>query len=114
MVIWTGAAVHGTVLAFFLVMSLIGIDPDDSTAKFFMTLAPFIFVFGIILNLIAFRLAEIWNKPENRGAGYAVNRVFTFLLCDFSVPPTLFFIAMPFLSLISLGFGIEEWIRVGL
>ena len=106
--VWTGAGLHGLMLAFFLVMSLIGIDPDKSGVKFFLVLAPFLFLFGIILTNISNRLHVIW-QTEEKGWGYKLNRVFSFLLCDFSAPPTVFFIPLPFLSIVSLIISLVIW-----
>ena len=108
--VWSGAGLHGLILAAFLTMSVIGIDPDASSARFFLVLAPILLVLGIVLGNLSYRLQIKWSNEEARkGVGYKVNRLCAILKCDFSDPPTVFFIPMPLLSVVSLIISLVIW-----
>jgi hypothetical protein len=109
--IWSGAGLHGTLLVCYLVYALFGIDPDKSGAKFFLVVAPFLLIFGLVLNNIAYNLNILWtNENHKKGNGYRLNKICSFLKCDFSVPPAVFFIPMPLLSIVSLIVSFVIWI----
>jgi hypothetical protein len=111
--IWSGAGLHGTMLACYLVYALFGIDPDESGAKFFLVLAPILFIFGILLNNLAYNLHILWtDENHEKGNGYKFNKFCSALKCDFSVPPAIFFIPMPFLPIVSLIISFVIWIGV--
>lgn len=111
--IWSGAGLHGTLLVCYLVYALFGIDPDESGAKFFLMLAPFLLVFGIMLNNLSYNLHILWaDKNHKKGNGYKFNKICAFLKCDFSEPPTIFFIPMPLLSIVSLIVSFIIWIEL--
>jgi hypothetical protein len=115
MFIWTGAGLHATLLSWLIVSEIFGIDPDKSSARFFFAMSPVIFILGILLNNFAYRLHLKWQSEESKnGTGYVINRICTFLKCNFAEPPSVFFIPMPFLWVLTILIGIEEWIRVGL
>lgn len=114
MFIWTGAGLHATLLSWFIVWKVFGINPDQSSARFFFAMTPVILILGILLNNLAYSLFLKWESVENRKGGYIANRVCTFLKCNFAEQPSVFFIPMPYLWILTLLIGIEEWIRVGL
>ena len=108
--IWSG----GGLLAFFLSVGIVGvifgIDPDESSIKFFLVLAPVLFVFGIIFDNISYNLHTKWTKQINRkGFLYNLNKVFAFLKCDLSHRPTVFFIPLHLLSIVSIIISLIIW-----
>jgi hypothetical protein len=107
--IWTGAGAHGTALTAFLVAFLAGIDPDQSTTAFFLILAPCLLIVGIALWALSGHLQRRWSVEADRGWGYRLNGVCSFLKCDFGAIPTVFFIPMPFLSLVAVLIALVVW-----
>ncbi|MEE9364764.1 MAG: hypothetical protein V3U92_19360 [Cellulophaga sp.] len=115
MFIWTGAGLHATFLTGFIVWKVFGIDPDQSSARFFFAMTPVILILGILLNNFAYNLYLKWKSEENqKGTGYIVNKICSFLKCNFAEPPSVFFIPLTYVWILTLLIGIEEWIRVGL
>jgi hypothetical protein len=109
--IWSGAGLHGTILLFFL-LTWLGLDPDGQTTAFFLALAPLLLIGGGILMVLSGYLDARWEDEENRGWGFKLNRVAAALKCDFCATPTLFFIPMPLLSIVSLLISLVTWIGV--
>jgi hypothetical protein len=108
--IWSGAGLHGTLLAALVVAWITGFDPDESGVKYFLALAPVLFILGSMLLAASFRLQQAWADDEAaRGWGFKINRLCAILKCDFSVPPTVFFIPMPLLSVVSVIIAIVIW-----
>jgi hypothetical protein len=110
MIVWSGAGMHGFVLACYVVWSIIGMDPDQSRSKFFLVLAPTLVFTGFIINIVTNHLTMLWTKEHHQtGIGYKLNRIFTFLKCDLSAPATEFYIPLPYLSLVSLLLSLLCW-----
>lgn len=108
--IWSGAGLHATLLACFAVTWVTGIDPDRSAALYFLVLSPLLLILGVVLAVLSHQLHERWHgRSEAKGLGYKINALCGLLKCDFSHPPTVFFIPMPALSIISLIASLVAW-----
>jgi hypothetical protein len=109
--VWTGAGLYGTLLACWVV-TLTGIDPDRSPVAFFLVLSPVLLILGGALFGLSGHLRAKWSTVTNPGPGYQFNVLCGHLKCDFSDMPTVFFIPMPLLSVVSLIIALVIWAGV--
>ncbi len=109
--IWSGAGAYGTFLAFAVVM-FFGIDPDRSPVAFFVALSPVLLAVGLVLLGLSEHLHAKWSTAGSQGWGYKLNALCGQFKCDFSHMPTVFFIPMPLLSIVSLVIALVVWAGV--
>nr|WP_303316864.1 hypothetical protein [Flavivirga sp. MEBiC07777] len=89
--------------------SLDGALEDLFTPRFFLILAPFLFIVGRLFESLAYKLHFTWEDEKNRGIGYRVNQLFSLLKCDFSDRPTLIFMPMHISAIFSLLISFIIW-----
>ena len=111
--VWTGSGIVALIFSGFITLWLCGMDmnggPDDLSITFFLVFAPVSLVIGGAFWWLSGYLHFCWQDEENRSFGYKLNQILTAFKCDFSVPPTIFFIPFPLLSVVSLLIAFVMW-----
>ncbi len=111
MAVWTGSGLYALFGVVFIATWLLGSDLSEREAAtpFFLVTALVLLILGVALERLSNYLHEYWQDEKNRGMGYAINYVFAMMKCDFSAPPTVFFIPFPLLSVVSLLIAFVMW-----